>query len=189
MVDSIQQLAKRCYTTVGVVLTEANEGKVNDIVQFAASLGVQDICVIPAAQDGDHLTNFQVDPDVLARLPILAFRIGNLQRGLPVRGIGPDDPHTCALVLDDMAVCEGKHYPCIIYLREGGEPIGEVGPNMRLERAAWVAKHDSYKDPICSANCLDVCVRYNTRWNEMHDYQRFEGSGFKMIDEPTHAIQ
>jgi hypothetical protein len=32
-----------------------------------------------------------------------------------------------------MAVNHGKHYPCIIYMREMGKPIGDVGPNMRAD--------------------------------------------------------
>jgi hypothetical protein len=72
----------------------------------------------------------------------------------------------CGLVLDDMAVMGDKHYPCIIYLREDGEPIGTVGENMRQERLEWFRNHDSFKDQICSKNCLDVCCDYNRKHAE-----------------------
>jgi hypothetical protein len=71
------------------------------------------------------------------------------------------DARRCRLAFDDMAVMGGQHYPCIIYLREGGAPIGPVGHGMREARRQWVSKHDSFADPICRANCLDVCVDYN----------------------------
>lgn len=63
-----------------------------------------------------------------------------------------------------MAVNQGLHYPCIIYMREGGKAIGKVGDNMRAERKAWYENHDTHCDPICKKNCLDVCTEYNTRF-------------------------
>lgn len=90
-----------------------------------------------------------------------------------MRGLSPGDSNRCRLVLDDMAVAGGKHYPCIIYLREGGQPIGEFGTqNMRQERAAWSAAHRSDEDPICSRNCLDVCIDYNNRYEELHGREK-----------------
>ena len=52
-------------------------------------------------------------------------------------------------------------------MREGGDPIGRVGPNMRAERKAWIESHDCSVDPICSGMCLDVCVDYCNKANEM----------------------
>jgi hypothetical protein len=68
-----------------------------------------------------------------------------------------------------MAVAGQFHFPCIIYLREGGNPIGKVGPNMRQERKVWAENHDCHKDPICNRMCLDVCVDY---CNKIKEYDR-----------------
>jgi hypothetical protein len=66
-----------------------------------------------------------------------------------------------------MAVCEGYHYPCIIYLREGGRAIGKItDATIRADREAWFQAHNTHTDPICSKNCLDVCVDYNNRFEE-----------------------
>lgn len=163
VVANIERISAATYTTVGVVLTEDNIKTVNDIIRFAAGLGVADIRIIPAAQDGDRLRGVEVDQDLLDKFPILNYRIKNLQAGRPVRGVSKTDTPKCGLVLDDMAVCGDEHYPCIIYMREGGAPIGKVGPHMRSEREAWHATHNSRLDPICSRNCLDVCVDYNNK--------------------------
>lgn len=168
VVETVRRLAQRCYTTVGVVLTEANVGRASDTIALAASLGVADARVIPAAQEGDRLHEIEVAPDILERMPILAYRIANLRAGKPIRGLAPNDPNRCPLVLDDMAVCGAEHFPCIIYMREGGEPTGTIGPQMRSDRARWAASHDTHADAICSTNCLDVCVDYNRRWHELH---------------------
>ena len=154
---NIRYLSRKTYVTVGVVITEDNAGNIDKIIRFADSLGVSDIRIIPAAQDGDRLKNVQVSPDLLDKYPILKYRIANLQQQKPVRGLGETDSSSCGLVLDDMAVMGGKHYPCIIYMREGGEPLGEVGGTLRQEREAWCSTHNTKLDPICSRNCLDVC--------------------------------
>lgn len=164
VVDNIRYLASNTYTTVGVVFTEENEFTASDIVRFASSLGVHDVRVIPAAQRGVRLPILPVSADLLAKHPILRYRYHNLLTGHAVRGLSEGDPARCPLVLDDMAVMGRNHYPCIIYLREGGEPIGEVGSNMRRERTLWFEHHNCLQDPICASNCLDVCRDYNATW-------------------------
>ncbi len=161
VISNIETLSKLSYVTVGVVLTEHNADKVPDIIRFADSLGVSDIRIIPAAQRGATLPPVHIEKELEEKYPILAYRLRHLREGVPVRGISTGDNNRCPLVLDDMAVMEGKHYPCIIYMREGGSPIGKVGPEMRKERELWALNHDTHQDKICSQNCLDVCVHYN----------------------------
>ena len=169
VVGNIRQMADWTYTTVGVVLTEDNEAKCREIVMFADSLGVADIRVIPAAQRGTALKVSPVPPEILSKYPILRYRWDNISRGRPVRGLRPGDATRCHLVLDDMAVMGGMHYPCIIYMREGGDPIGKSGTRLvREEREEWSREHQAQLDPICSRNCLDVCVDYNNRYEELH---------------------
>jgi len=165
VVENIRQISKLTYVTVGMVFTEANVEQCVEAVMFARSLGVSDVRVIPSAQFNQALTKLADLPsETLDTLPILKYRIQNLREGRHVRGF--DDHPKCWLALDDMAVVQDKHYPCIIHLREGGAPIGTVGPNMRTERALWVRNHDPHSDPICRANCLDVCLDYNRKAGE-----------------------
>jgi molybdenum cofactor biosynthesis enzyme MoaA len=169
VVANIKELSELTYVTVGIVLTEQNITKVNDIIRFADGLGVNDIRVIPAAQNGDTLSQIKIDEDLLKMHPILRYRIHNLQNGRPVRGLRPCDSHKCGLILDDMAVCGDEHFPCIIYLREGGKAIGKItDKTVRSDRKIWYENHDIHKDPICSKNCLDVCVDYNNCFERYH---------------------
>ena len=175
VVKNIYELSKLTYVTVGVVLTSTNLHSVNDIVIYASGLGVQDIRIIPAAQDGDRLRDVKIDESLLNKHPILAYRIRNIQRGLPVRGITESDSRRCGLVLDDVAVMGEEHFPCIIYMREGGQPIGRIGKNMRKERSDWYKKHNTGTDPICKKNCLDVCVQYNNAFQNTNPEARLVG--------------
>ncbi len=167
--NNIKYLSSKTYVTVGVVLTEKNQDELKDIVKFAKSLGVSDIRIISAAQKGKNIPVKDIEPD--AKYPILSFRVNRDKEGLGVRGILPEDSHNCPLVLDDMAVVGEYHYPCIIYLREGGKPLGSINDpieKIRADRAKWAFEHDTHKDPICCNNCLDVCTVFNNRWNELN---------------------
>jgi len=166
VVKNIEWLVKSTYVTVGVVLTETNVKRTEEIICFADSLGVSDIRVIPAAQHGAILPQITVAEDILKNYPILRYRENNLRIGRTVRG---NPEKRCALVLDDMAVMGDEHYPCIIYMREGGGAIGRISNNMRKERKQWSMAHDCTKDEICSKNCLDVCVDYNRKYVCSHN--------------------
>lgn len=167
VVNNISLLSSLTYTTVGVVLTPDNESHVLEIVKFAEGLGVSDIRIIPSSDHGNML-NYDVllGHSMASPNPILRYRISNMASERPVRGLSPGCNDRCPLVLDDMAVSGGSHFPCIIYLREGGAPIGKVGPGMREERLEWSRSHDTHGDAICSRNCLDVCRDYNNRCRE-----------------------
>ena len=165
---NIVELAKLVYTTVGVVLTNETVSTTRQVVEFAHGLGVTDIRIIPCAQEGngnDELVRQvkMIPQEILDAHPILAYRVANIKLGIPVRGIDETDTHKCYMALDDSVVSGGYHFPCVIYMREHGTPIGKVGPNMRGQRVAWMAQHDTHTDPICRANCLDVCVDHNNR--------------------------
>jgi pyruvate-formate lyase-activating enzyme len=163
--ENIRTLSELTYVTVGVVLTDENKDDLAGIVQLASSLGVADIRIIPAAQEGNMIEGVESIPQhTLDKHPILAYRVANLLARKPVRGINPQqDTGYCMIAIDDSVVCGNYHFPCVIYMREQGEPIGEVGPNMREERVEWMQKHVTHLDPICSKNCLDVCVQHNNK--------------------------
>ena len=165
VVENIKKLSALVYTTIGIVITDSNVNEIDNLVSFASRLGVADIRLITEAQKAKHLPSVS---SILKKHPILVYRLTNFKKGRPIRGIGQNDNNFCPLVLDDMAVLNNKHYPCIIYLREQGKHIGIVGPNMREERKQWFLNHNCYKDKICRNNCLDVCVDYNNRVLELN---------------------
>jgi MoaA/NifB/PqqE/SkfB family radical SAM enzyme len=158
----IRELSKLTYVTVGVVLDEQNKEDLHQIIEYASSLGVRDIRIIPSAQS-NHFLKVDIETD----LPILKYRIKHLREGRHVRGILDTDCRKCHLVKDDMVVLHGQHFPCVIYMREQGQPIGSVyGKTLdliRAERKDWFENIDCYNDPICKNNCLDVCIDHNNK--------------------------
>jgi MoaA/NifB/PqqE/SkfB family radical SAM enzyme len=163
---NIEALAPLVYVTIGVVLTDQNYHEVNKIVNLAKQFRVGDIRLISAAQQDNIITL----PKHHEGRPILTYRCRNATLARGCRGLRPNDAHRCYLALDDMAVMNGKHYPCIIYMREHGKPVGPLDNTVRTQRLKWVQTHNSWLDPICKANCLDVCIDYNNKWRELHGH-------------------
>lgn len=169
LTENIRELSKITYVTVGVVLTDDNLPHLKGIVELAHDLGVADIRIIPAAQNGNMIEGVeQIPQEILDAHPILAYRVANLLAGSPVRSIQEYDSHRCFLPIDDSVVAGDFHFPCVIYMREQGDPIGQIGPNMRQERIEWSEKHNTFTDPICQKNCLDVCVQHNNQCASCH---------------------
>jgi hypothetical protein len=176
VVETIRTLSQLTYVSVGMVFTPANFDTCIEDVLFADSLGVSDIRVIPSAQYNKALAKLSELPaSVLNKYPILKYRVEHIKSLVPVRGIRDSDTTYCPLVLDDMAIAGKWHFPCIIYLREGGEPIGKIGTEMRTERLEWYKSHNTHEDRICSGNCLDVCRDFNNKAMKFEDANKGEG--------------
>ena len=169
VVRNIKKISKLTYVTVGVVLTPENIDKTIDTIRFAHNLGVADIRIISAAQWNKPIPRLnEVEKEIIEAHPILKYRIKHFASGRNVRGMVDSDFKRCSIVLDDSVIAGDFHFPCVIYMREKGDPIGRVSENMREERAKWFKGHNCFKDDICKNNCLDVCIDYNNKYKEYH---------------------
>jgi MoaA/NifB/PqqE/SkfB family radical SAM enzyme len=170
VVENIKVISKLTYVTVGIVLTVDNIDKTIDTIRFAHKLGVSDIRIISAAQYNKPIPRLnEVEQEIINAHPILKYRIKHFAEGRNVRGMIESNFHQCALVLDDSIIAGDFHFPCVIYMREKGEPIGIVSENMRKERVEWFKNHDCFKDDICRKNCLDVCIDYNNKYQKLRN--------------------
>lgn len=170
VVSNIEYISSKTYVTVGVVLTEDNIEDINTIIDYASNtLGVADIRIITSAQWNKPFSNIEIPSHILDKHPILKYRWENILKGRNVRGVTEKDNQKCPLMLDDMSVKGKYHYPCIIKMREGCEPIGEMSDiaSVRQSRKDFYDKHDTSCDTICKNNCLDVCIDYNNKVREL----------------------
>jgi len=166
VVENIKILSKLTYVTVGVVLSPDNISNTVSTINFAHDLGVDDIRIISSAQWNKPIPGLKkVSKEVRDAHPILNYRIEHFANGRNVRGIKATDSNKCSLVLDDSVIAGDYHFPCVIYMREKGAPIGKINTNMRNDRVKWFETHNTYLDDICRNNCLDVCIDYNNKYN------------------------
>ena len=171
VVSNIKILSELVYVSVGMVFTEQNVHQCKEAVLFADSLGVSDIRVIPASQYNKALIMLKDLPtNIRLSHNILNYRINNLKNGIQMRGIDTsiEPEYKCPLVLDDVMIAGKYHFPCPIYFRENGNPIGIISSELRNDRLKWFKETNCSNDVICRTNCLDVCHDYNKKWQEYH---------------------
>jgi hypothetical protein len=99
-------------------------------------------------------------------MPVLNYRITNYKQGRAVRGLVEGrDSHRCMWVQDDIVMTPDGHYPCIVYPREKGRPIGCLKSvvEMRHDRFDWAVNKDTFHDTICSKYCMDIFADCNKR--------------------------
>jgi len=170
VIKNIRALSPLTYITVGIVLTPDNIRGCINTIRMAHNLGVADIRVISAAQWNRSIKELgEIEQEILDAHPILKYRVKNFMIGRNVRGITGDDYHKCPLVLDDTVIAGDYFFPCVIYMREQGKPIGKVASDMRSKQKVWFEQHNTFEDPICKKNCLDVCIDYNNKWRQLHE--------------------
>lgn len=141
---------------VGMVIDELNFLRAERIIDYLIDLGVSDVRLSISTKAYDLMPKFSHDyPDY----PTLNYRVQNFNKALPMRGF---PAKTCGIMLNDYCIVGGKHYPCLVYFREKGKEIGQVGPSMLQERFDWMTKTDCTKDPICAKYCMDFKCDFNT---------------------------
>ena len=169
VIDNIAELSKLTYVTVGVVFTDETIGTIKEVIEFAHNLGVADIRIISAAQFNEPIVKLEISDEILNAYPILKYRVDNFRKGNNVRGMSVGDNPQCPLVLDDMAVAGEFHFPCIIYLREGGDPTGRIDSGrVREERKEWFEKTNCHEDKICRDSCLEICIFFRNKVRDLN---------------------
>lgn len=154
VIDTIKELSKTTYVNVGLVIDSLNINRIEDIINFILSLGVDDIKLSTSTKD-ELIPKFNND---YRGYPILDYRVRNFKDGYQMRG-WPGD--RCKIAENDITIVGNKHYPCLIYFREGGNEIGLIDEDIKKQRSLWVKTHKSKEDPICRKYCMDFKCEFN----------------------------
>lgn len=172
------------HLIANTVVTSTNKRRLPEIVRFLISLGVDDMKLITVVQEKDELGDFieskavcQEIEEILQTYPPEAFPLLRMKintvfaaEAIGLAGVEPakDNQWRCYIPLTERTVDGVYYYPCSVYLREGGEPLGRIDEPQQLQRektAAFVSKSDCLSDPICHNYCLHCTRNYNIAAN------------------------
>jgi MoaA/NifB/PqqE/SkfB family radical SAM enzyme len=162
VVNNIKELSKLVYTNVGIVINDDNANLYKEIIDFVSNLGAHDIRLMTSTKY-NKLLELDVPQELLDKHPILKFRVENFNSGKNMRGSELGTSHKCHLVRDDITIMGKYYFPCAVYAREGGKPIGEFDQDNEYGRMKWFKNHDSYLDTICKQYCMDFKCRFNEK--------------------------
>ena len=88
--------------------------------------------------------------------------------GLATARPAADGSWRCYIPLTERTVDGEYYYPCSVWLREGGAPLGrtdEPQAEQRRKSAAFVSGHDCRREPICQRYCLHCTRQFNDAVN------------------------
>jgi MoaA/NifB/PqqE/SkfB family radical SAM enzyme len=147
-------------------LMAADGAGLQDLLGWCQQAGVDDFKFLPASrarlvtvfEEPGSWERFETlcQSTVPDRYPMFHYRLRSMRAG--GHGLRQGQPHPCWLCLDDRAFDSRGAYPCIVRLREGGEPLfhhGDDTPSRAARLQAFLAT-DRSQDPICRAHCYDL---------------------------------
>ena len=189
-VDTIRRLAAlrrtsaRFFLIVNTVITMENRRDMADIVRFVMGLGVDDLKLIASVDHTPVLGAFEEQVEAVTKveehlrtLPADAFPLLRLKLrtvfsqcavGLADTKVDRPEEWRCYIPLTERTVDRVFYYPCSVYLRESGAPLGRIDEPQDEQRAktvAFVRDGRCLEDPICRRYCLRCTREFNESAN------------------------
>jgi len=176
------------FLVVNTVVGLANRRRLPATARFLLELGPDDLKLITEVDGREALGDFPEAGAVRSALEALLAE--HPSQALPLLrrklrtvfatdaiGLEPERrrppgaaPWRCYVPLTERTVDAERYYPCSVYLREGGAPLGLVSEPAHAQRARtarFVREADCLADPICRRYCLHCTRTFNARANEV----------------------
>lgn len=173
------------FLVVNTVVTRENRRALPATLRFLLGFAPDDVKLITEVDGRDDLGRFPEAPRVRAELeavlaalspaafPLLRRKLRTVFApdafGLDAAHPPPQRPWRCFIPLTERTVDARHYFPCSVYVREGGAPLGPVSDAPERQRArtvAFVRGADCLSDPICRRYCLHCTRTFNARANE-----------------------
>jgi MoaA/NifB/PqqE/SkfB family radical SAM enzyme len=164
VVENIKELSKLVYVNIGTVIDKSNHHCIENIIDDVVSWGVSDIKL----STDSHLNLIPPKISKFYGLSILDYRIKRFNNQNDMRGLDKR-VSKCFLIGNDLSIIGNNHYPCLVYAREKGKPIGAIFHNGKLnkkikeERIEFMNKHKPNEDALCKKYCMDFKCDFNLR--------------------------
>ena len=78
---------------------------------------------------------------------------------------------SCFIPLTEKTVDTHYYYPCPVYLREGGAPLGSLHDDLKTQHdkvLSFIMGNECVKDPICQKSCIYCTKVFNNHMNAAH---------------------
>ena len=165
--------------TINCMVYKENFHKILELTKFIESFKPDDFKLIPTTKFMDSLTKEQEEKikelieSEKENQEKFHFFFYRLKHFSSMRGL-KDEKYKgikCYICIDERNVGPEGYYPCNIYFREGGKPIGchrEDDFGTQSKKLFEFAKtHDIYNDPICREFCCDITRDFNLAVHNM----------------------
>jgi len=173
---------RRFHLIVNTVVGLANRERLPALLRFVLAFGVDDVKLITEVDARGMLGEFPEAGRVRAEIaellaaapegsyPLLRRKLATVfaADAIGLEDVAPVPDWRCYIPLTERTVDGVFYYPCSVYLRESGDPLGRIDEpqeEQRAKSAAFVRNGDCLRDPICRRFCLACTKAYNLRSN------------------------
>jgi len=185
---ALAQLRRRSgsfFLIANTVIGMVNRTQTAEIVRFLMELGADDIKLIADVDETPTLGQFPQAAGVIAEIeallaaqppsafPLLRRKLFTVfsESAVGLREVVTNrgDDWRCYIPLTERTVDRRFYYPCSVYLREGGAPLGQIDEPQDVQRAKiarFVRDGRCLSDSICRRYCLRCTSAFNAAAND-----------------------
>jgi MoaA/NifB/PqqE/SkfB family radical SAM enzyme len=171
------------FLIINTCVTEINRLNLLDIIKSNIDLGVNDVKLLPMIQNKNSVWDLreknrftdEINKYLLQfsdkTYPLLRNKLETLFSDdiFGLKDITSQQlMQNCFIPLSERTINSKFYYPCSVYLREGGEPLGEIDEDLAIQRTKvkkFVLGTSCREDPICKESCLNCLKKFNQRAN------------------------
>ncbi len=171
------------FLVLNVCVGRVNLEELEKTLKFLISLNPNDIKFLVIAQEKDFVVSSKTEKLIVElkqkleehpkeQFVLLRSKINNLfnpnATGLKEEETQKVMEH-CFVPMTERTVDGKNYYPCSIYLRYYGEPLGTLNEPFEMQQTnvmKFTREHDCRKDPICSGQCTNCCKVFNEHANK-----------------------
>lgn len=170
------------FLVLNACVTDGNLERVRETLRFLVGLDPSDFKLLLVNEDKAAVVARRSEEVVaglrgeLSVFPEERFYLGRrkIEKLFDEEASGLEDAESqavmerCYIPLTERTIDGQHYYPCSIYARYYGEPIGALSESFAEQQEktrTWVESHDCRADPICRSHCVNCCKRYNLAMN------------------------
>ena len=172
------------FLILNTVVERHNRERLPELLRTLLELHPDDVKLITSVDEKDELGAFAGAGQVIAalravlaehpeaRFPLLRRKLDTVFArdaiGLDTARPAADGSWRCYIPLTERTIDGEFYYPCSVWLREGGAPLGrtdEPQAEQRRKSATFTAEHDCRAEPICRRYCLHCTRQFNDAAN------------------------
>ncbi len=173
------------HIIINMCVSRDNREELVDLVKASVALNPDDVKLIPLSQESKEIGDFAARRRIIQeleaflgempdhRLPLLRRKLNTV---FARHTWGFEDLASerlmahCFVPLSERTMDATSYYPCPVYVREGGEPLGrltETFSEQQEKTLAFVRGESCREDPICRTNCINCLKVFNLTANAL----------------------
>jgi MoaA/NifB/PqqE/SkfB family radical SAM enzyme len=168
------------YVIINMCIGNQNRSRLAEFVEKSILLNPNDIKLITIVQERLTLGYFPEKQDIIERVshilqefpstafPLLRYKLKTVfsSGGLGLKDLTSKQLiKNCFIPLTERTLDTTYYYPCSVYLREGGVPLGRIDEDdletQQKKILHFIHESNCLEDPICREYCINCCRTFN----------------------------